>query len=116
MVTALYYNRETDDLIETLVEVKRRILREECTLPWTDDGNIIFGTLILLYGNYGTSPGGGWFEDKKAKAEILEELDKEIQEYKEALEREKDEQPVEPTTKYNPEKLKEYMDARKEKE
>lgn len=104
LVTSYYYNRDDADMIETLEEVQKRIKKYSCR--WTDDANIIFGTLILLYGDYGTSPRGGWFDDQKAKEEILEAVKQEIKELKERIEIHIHDDPVDATDNYSPEKLK----------
>ena len=110
LITSYYYNRDTEDVLAMLEELQKRIKKYRCV--WTDDTSIVFGALILLYGDYGTSPRGGWFDDQKAKEEILEEIKDMIQEYKERLGREKDEHPAEPTDAYSPsayEKVKESL-------
>ena len=75
------YNREDDDMLKLLDEVEARI--GLCTREWTDDGNILFGFLVLLFGDYGTSPRSGWIEDCWFKAEIK----KKIQEVRQMIER-----------------------------
>lgn len=104
LITSYFYNRDTEDVLKMLDELQMRIKNYYCV--WTDDVNIIFGTLILLYGDYGTSPRGGWFDDQKAKEEILDEIKRIIKEYEETLEREKEEQEPEPTRSYDPNKAK----------
>lgn len=83
LITSYYYNRDIKDLIQVLEEVQKRL--KKYSTAWTDDGNLIYGTLILLYGDYGTSPRAGWFEDTEAEAEILESIKQQIEEYKELL-------------------------------
>ena len=104
LITSYFYNRNTEDVLKMLDELQKRIKKNYCV--WTDDVNIIFGTLILLYGDYGTSPRGGWFDDQKAKEEILDEIKRVIKEYEESLAREKEEQEPEPTHSYDPDKAK----------
>ena len=76
------YNREDDDMLKLLDEVEGRI-DGTWTREWTDDGNILFGFLVLLFGDYGTSPRSGWIEDCWFKAEIK----KKIQEVRQRVER-----------------------------
>lgn len=60
------YNRSTDDMIELCKELIDRLTDKD----WynkrksTDEGDIIYGYIILLFGDYGTSPRSGWFENK----------------------------------------------------
>ena len=104
LVTSYYYGRDTADLLETVQEVEKRINKDHSVI-WTDEANIIVGTLILLYGNYGTSPRGGWFEDKEAEKEIKEALKQGIEELKQTVENEININPDDATDDYNPEKL-----------
>jgi len=57
------YNREFSEMVELCEEVRDRVNRFHSSY-YTDDGNIIYGFLVLLYGEYGTSPRSGWIEDK----------------------------------------------------
>ena len=57
------YNRDFRDMIELCEEVRDRVNRFHSSY-YTDDGNIIYGFIVLLYGEYGTSPRSGWLLDK----------------------------------------------------
>lgn len=66
-------------MIELCEEVKDRIHGWHSRYR-TDDGDIIYGFIVLLYGEYGTSPRSGWLLDKIE--EINECIDKLIEDYK----------------------------------
>ena len=59
------YNRTFSYMIELCEEVNKRV----CNYRYvpSDDGNIIYGFLVLIYGDYGTSPRSGWFNGEIAK-------------------------------------------------
>lgn len=57
-----HYNRDSYHMIDLCKEVSARI-DNNAEVEWTDDGNVIYGILVLLYGDYGTSPRGGWLKD-----------------------------------------------------
>ena len=75
------YNREISYMLDLYREVRDRVTRSCNYLRWTDDGNIIYGMIVLLWGNYGTSPRGGWLEDYIP--EIIKSIDELIEEFKE---------------------------------
>ena len=77
------YNRADEYMINVCKEVKSRLRKTDTWTDRTDDGNIIYGTLVCLYGEYGTSPRSGWFdgESKKIVEEIIKEIDTAIEEY-----------------------------------
>ena len=91
ILSSLYYNRDTDYLVELTEEILGRV---EDTFPcykWTDMGNIIFGMIVIRYGDYGVSPRAGWI-DEEHKQNIIDELKEELQEYQEILAREIEEE------------------------
>lgn len=59
------YNREFSYMIELCEEVNKRV----CNYRYvpSDDGDIIYGFLVIMYGDYGTSPRSGWFDGENAK-------------------------------------------------
>ena len=67
------YNREDDYMLKLLDEVEDRV-DGTWKIQWTDDGNILFGSLVLLFGDYGTSPRSGWVEDHWIKEKIKEKI------------------------------------------
>ena len=82
ILSSLWYNRKTEHVIGVIKEL---ISRVEGEYPvWTDDGNIIYGTLVILCGNYGVSPRAGWI-DKDVKGEVLLSLREELEYYQRSL-------------------------------
>lgn len=80
MLTSYGYNRDDEYLVRVCEEVKRRVNKENFTYFHTDEGDIIYGTLVLLYGDYGTSPRSGWIENKQIVEEIIKGIDEELEE------------------------------------
>lgn len=83
---AYRYNRDNEELIKTLKQVKHRLSKKEYVLP-RDDADIICSILYYLYGDYGTSPRYGWFNNKLLIDEfnnvidsVIEDLEEEIEE------------------------------------
>lgn len=68
ILTAIWYNRENEYMKEVCEEVKNRLLKHDCT--HTDDGDIIYGSIILWFGEYGTSPRSGWLTKIKPERAI----------------------------------------------
>ena len=56
------YNREFSYMVELCEEILERV-RGFKSSNRTHDGDIIYGFLVLLYGDYGTSPRSGWIEN-----------------------------------------------------
>ena len=83
MVKAIFnsyaYNREFSYMIELCREVLERV-RGVKSSSWTYDGNIIYGFLVLMYGDYGTSPRSGLIESYKN--EMISCIEYLIEEYK----------------------------------
>lgn len=93
MVVSLKYNRNTLYIMEVCHRIIKRIddnydyrsitaddepIDKE-TIEWIeDDVNNIYGTLVMLYGNYGTSPRTGWIEGESIKKKIIDTLVKTI--------------------------------------
>ena len=82
IIASFNYNRSREDMIKLCEEVKKRIC--QYNVEWTDDGNIFYGILVLLYGDYGTSPRGGWLESDTE--EIIASINEEIEILKESEE------------------------------
>jgi hypothetical protein len=81
MLVSYGYNRDNEYMLRVCTEVKKR-LKKEANSPilWTDEGSIIYGTLVCLYGDYGTSPRSGWFESKEIVEEIINGIDEKLEE------------------------------------
>ena len=73
IITAIWYNRENEYMKEVCKELKNRILNRGC--EHTDDGDIIYNTIILLFGEYGTSPRSGWLTKIKPE-QVIEVITK----------------------------------------
>ena len=92
LMTSFGYNRSKKYMVALYEEIIARISDATSSdVKWTDDGNIIYGYLICLYGEYGTSPRSGWFENKEAKESVLEFLKEDLEYIKEAAEHEEEE-------------------------
>lgn len=81
------YNRDYGYMVELCQEVLERV-HGFYSSNRTDDGDIIYGFLVLSYGDYGTSPRSGWIDigleeitdcinDLIEKYKQLEEVDNE---------------------------------------
>lgn len=82
LLSSFGYNRARKYMLSILLELKGRL---EGTFPcymWSDDCNIIYGALVIHFGEYGTSPRSGWF-DNETKAELLQLVKEKIEYYKE---------------------------------
>ena len=91
LLTSFWYNRTTKYMLSVALELKGRL---EGTLHcnyWHDDADIIYGALVLHFGDYGTSPRSGWLNDNSKKI-LIAEIDKLIAEYKREYELEKEEE------------------------
>lgn len=89
------YNRSTDDMIELCKELIVRVTGDDWRYDKhkiTDEGDIIYGYIIMLFGNYGTSPRSGWFEDEKENLVplIVDQIKQRLQELVTAKEIEED--------------------------
>lgn len=82
IISSFYYNRRDKDMIKLCEEVKKRICNYN--VEWTDDGNIFYGMLVILYGDYGTSLRSGWLESDTE--EIIASINEEIEMLKESEE------------------------------
>ena len=86
MVASLNYNRDTEYTMEVCHRIIKRIdknynyrsitandkpVDKETIDSIEDDVNNIYGTLVMLYGDYGTSPRKGWIECKPIEQEII---------------------------------------------
>ena len=73
------YNREFSYMVELCQEVLERV-RGFKSSSHTDDGDVIYGFLVIMFGDYGTSPRSGWIENYEEEiADCIEDL---IENYK----------------------------------
>lgn len=85
VITAFCYNRDDAELIAALEQVKRRINGGAWEQP-IDEADIIASVLYHLYGDYGTSPRYGWFDNKQLIDEFSKIIDEEIEDLKQHIE------------------------------
>lgn len=81
------YNREYRYMVDLCQEVLERVHKFHSSNR-TYDGDIIYGFLVLMYGDYGTSPRSGWivyYAD-----EITNAIDHLIEKYKQQAEEEEE--------------------------
>lgn len=78
LITSFGYNRDERYLINTLKMVITSIQGDHTHS--NDDSNIIFGTLVLMFGDYGTSPRTGWFPDEFDKHGLIHLIEQRISE------------------------------------
>ena len=78
LLTSYAYNRTFKYMIELCEELEDRVLG---CYRHTDDGDIIYGFLILMFGEYGTLPRSGWLDNENI-GPILKCLNNLIEVYK----------------------------------
>ena len=86
LLDAFWHQRENKDMIALCEDVKKRLDGIFTDETCTNDGDILFGTLVNLYGTYGGAPRTGWIEEKEAIPQIIEALDEGIASYKQCIE------------------------------
>ena len=91
ILTSFQYNYDKSYLIKVAEDVKNRLQNGPYMTP-TEEGHIIMGTLVCLYGDYGTSPRYGWFENKLLIPEFINILDEFIDKMKEMIDLYEDEE------------------------
>ena len=80
-----YYNRSIYHMIALCEEIEARI-DLNYNGEQTDDGDIMYGILVILYGDFGTSPRSGWIYDENREYlidcidEIKNNYNKEVKE------------------------------------
>ena len=80
------YNRAFSYMVELCREVLERMQGHVTSSNRTYDGDIIYGFLVLMFGDYGTSPRTGWIENYNEEiAKCINEL---MEEYKRMAEEE----------------------------
>lgn len=76
------YNRDEVHLIEVYKECIRRLMREDNMTTLSDfvvdDADIIHGTCVMYFGDYGTSPRYGWIDCSDVRSELKEIYDTHI--------------------------------------
>lgn len=89
-ITMLEYNRGYEYTLHMLDVALERVKTGNHTMHLEDDDLDFYAFLVLLCGDYGTSPRFGWFDDK-IKYRIVEYLDKQRLEILRNMEDEDDE-------------------------
>lgn len=59
MLTSCWYNMDEEEMSYIVTELCNRINKIETRWTWL--GDIIYGALVIQFGDYGTSPRSGWF-------------------------------------------------------
>lgn len=62
LLGSLSYIRDEKQLFNLYDELVKRF--KNYNVEFSDDGNIVFGTMVMIFGDHGTSPRTGWFYDK----------------------------------------------------
>lgn len=60
ILAAFWYNRSDSEVKEICEELKNRFSKHNC--KHTTDGDDLYSTFIMFFGDYGTSPRSGWLE------------------------------------------------------
>ena len=76
LIDSFVYNREDSYMIKLMKNIIYKL--ENSSLFYDevdkDDFNLIYGAIILQYGEYGTSPSSGWIDDIKVRNDIIVRL------------------------------------------
>ena len=89
LIWSYFYNRDRQDIVHMIQGVINRILDspyEGCNAG-DDDTDILTGVIVIMYGEYGTSPRYGWI-DEEHKENVLNILDELLEYHTEQLEHE----------------------------
>lgn len=70
MLGAASYQMEDEDMIALYDELIKRF--KNYKTEFSEYGNLIYSSLIMAYGDYGTSPRTGWFESSDIAARCAE--------------------------------------------
>lgn len=74
---AYSYNMDDDDMQLLYLELIDRFKRKDCV--WTNEGDIVYSTMVIIFGDYGTSPRSGWFYDKTIVEDCVRLLELDLQ-------------------------------------
>lgn len=58
IIVAFWYNRNDNEIRSLCEEIKNRVAK--CPCEHTDDGDLLYSIIIMMVGEYGTSPRSGW--------------------------------------------------------
>lgn len=73
ILDAFSYNRSAEHMMQLLNELHLRIYGRYTN--WSEDGDIIYSMMVICFGDYGTSPRSGWFEEDSVKKNMHDALD-----------------------------------------
>ena len=73
---AYSYNIEDEAMELLYLELIDRFNCKDCV--WTEEGNIVYGTMVILFGEYGTSPRSGWFTDETIVRDCVRWLEDQV--------------------------------------
>lgn len=86
MLTAYDYNMDEEKLIKVCNDILYRLERIfgniACVNPFTDEGDFIFATLVIMFGEYGVSPNFGWFDNDILKERLVKTTEEFIEKLK----------------------------------
>ena len=76
-VTGAYsYNIEDETMELLYLELIDRFNRKDCV--WTEEGDIVYSTMVILYGDYIISPRSGWFYDETIVKDCVKWLEAQV--------------------------------------
>ena len=73
---AYSYNMDDEDIRLLYLELIDRFKRNDCV--WSNEGDIVYSTIVIIFGEYGTSPRSGWFNDETIVKDCIRWLDEEV--------------------------------------
>lgn len=76
LTAALSYELADDEIFSLYYELMLRFERKEC--GFSNEGNFIYSSMVMVFGDYGTSPRTGWFLDERINNECAIFLKSEI--------------------------------------
>lgn len=85
LLASLSYNRTEEYMVTIIEELLGRVKDTFPCYEWSDMGDIIYGYIVMMWGEYGTSPRSGWIE-LVHKTSVIKELEQELKEYKRVVE------------------------------
>lgn len=74
-IIGFWYNRSDSEMRALCEEIKNRVAKRNC--KHTDDGDVLYSIIILMVGEYGTSPRSGWLthDYQKCIIEVIKDFE-----------------------------------------
>ena len=74
-IIGFWYNRGDSEMKALCEEIKNRVAKNDC--KHTDDGDVLYSIIILMVGEYGTSPRSGWLtrDYQKCIIELIKDIE-----------------------------------------